>query len=95
MGAAQDGTPSHLHDVASRWSESIDRPSSCSWRDAASAESLSVTFLELDVRDLAFEGEFDAAICLCQGGFGLLGGQDEPDVFRRIRARSPREVASP
>ena len=53
-------------------------------RDAAAAESLSVTFLELDVRDLAFEGEFDAAICLCQGGFGLLGGHDEPDVFRRI-----------
>ena len=56
-------------------------------RDAAEAESLDVTFLELDVRDLAFDGEFDAAICLCQGGFGLLGGRDEPDVFRRI-ARS-------
>ncbi len=53
-------------------------------RDAAEAESLDVTFLELDVRDLAFDGEFDAAICLCQGGFGLLGGHDEPDVFRRI-----------
>jgi ubiquinone/menaquinone biosynthesis C-methylase UbiE len=56
-------------------------------RDAAEAESLDVTFLELDVRELAFDGEFDATICLCQGGFGLLGGRDEPDVFRRI-ARS-------
>ena len=43
-----------------------------------------MTFLELDVRDLAFDDEFDAAICLCQGGFGLFGGRDEPDVFRRI-----------
>jgi SAM-dependent methyltransferase len=33
-----------------------------------------VTFLVGDVRALAFEAAFDAAICLCQGGFGLLGG---------------------
>ena len=31
-------------------------------------------------------GEFDATICLCQGGFGLLGGRDETDVFGRIAA---------
>lgn len=55
-------------------------------REAAETEGLPVTFVELDVRDLAFEEEFDAAICLCQGGFGLLGGRAEPDVFRRIAA---------
>ncbi len=55
-------------------------------REAAKAEGLDVSFVEIDVRDLGFEGEFDAAICLCQGGFGLLGGRDEPDVFRRIAA---------
>ena len=49
-----------------------------------------MTFLELDVRDLAFDGEFDAAICLCQGGFGLLGGHDEPDGLPAgSPARSP------
>ncbi len=53
-------------------------------RGAAEADGLSAEFLELDVRDLAFDGEFDAAVCLCQGGFGLLGGHDEPAVFRRI-----------
>jgi SAM-dependent methyltransferase len=53
-------------------------------RDAASAEQLSAEFLELDVRELRYDSEFDATICLCQGGFGLLGGRDEPDVFRRI-----------
>jgi len=53
-------------------------------RDAAAAEGLSAAFEELDVRDLHRPGEFDAAICLCQGGFGLLGGRDEPAVFGRI-----------
>jgi ubiquinone/menaquinone biosynthesis C-methylase UbiE len=56
-------------------------------RGAAAREGLAVTFTELDVRALAFEGEFDAVICLCQGGFGLLGGHDEREVFARI-ARS-------
>ena len=36
-----------------------------------------VTFLVGDVRELAFDREFGAVICLCQGGFGLLGGGDE------------------
>ncbi len=59
-------------------------------RECAAAESLPATFEVLDVRDLAFAAEFDAAICLCQGGFGLLGGNDEEDVIRRIgRAVTP------
>jgi len=58
-------------------------------RDAASGAGLSPSFVELDVRDLDYDGEFDAAICLCQGGFGLLGGRDEPAVFDSI-ARSLR-----
>jgi SAM-dependent methyltransferase len=32
------------------------------------------TFERLDARALAFEGEFDAVISLCQGAFGLAGG---------------------
>ena len=55
-------------------------------RAAAAAERLAVTFEELDVRDLDRPGEFDATICLCQGGFGLLGGTDETAVFGRIAA---------
>jgi len=53
-------------------------------RDVATTEGLDATFEVLDVRDLAHAAEFDAAICLCQGGFGLLGGRDEVDVFARI-----------
>jgi SAM-dependent methyltransferase len=55
-------------------------------REAAASDGLAVTFEELDVRDLDRPGEFDATICLCQGGFGLLGGRDETDVFGRITA---------
>jgi SAM-dependent methyltransferase len=32
------------------------------------------TFERGDARQLAFDGEFDAAISLCQGAFGLIGG---------------------
>ncbi len=53
-------------------------------REAASVEGLVVDFEELDVRDLDRAAEFDVTICLCQGGFGLLGGRDETEVFRRI-----------
>jgi SAM-dependent methyltransferase len=58
-------------------------------RAAAEREGLPAAFVELDVRDLDVDGEFDAVICLCQGGFGLLGGRDEVDVFARI-ARAVR-----
>jgi SAM-dependent methyltransferase len=58
-------------------------------RAAADARALPASFAVRDVRDLAYDGEFDSAICLCQGGFGLLGGRDDVDVFARI-ARSVR-----
>jgi SAM-dependent methyltransferase len=52
----------------------------------AAADDRRAHFDVVDVRDLAFDAEFDAAICLCQGGFGLLGGRDEPRVLERIAA---------
>jgi len=53
----------------------------------AGAGDLPVEFVEGDVRTLAYDGEFDAVICLCQGGFGLLGGgDDELDVVARFAA---------
>jgi SAM-dependent methyltransferase len=53
-------------------------------REAAAGEGLTARFEVRDVRDLTYEADFDAVICLCQGGFGLLGGRDEPAVFDRI-----------
>jgi SAM-dependent methyltransferase len=58
-------------------------------RAAAATEDLPATFEELDVRDLAVDGEYDAVLCLCQGGFGLLGGDEDEAVIGRI-ARAPR-----
>jgi len=52
--------------------------------NAAQEGGLAATFEVLDVRDLSYDAAFDAAICLCQGGFGLLGGRDEREVFQRI-----------
>jgi SAM-dependent methyltransferase len=44
-----------------------------------------------DLRTLTFDSEFDAVICLCQGGFGLLGGgADEGAALGRLaRALRP------
>jgi SAM-dependent methyltransferase len=53
----------------------------------AAAGDLTVEFHAADVRELTFADEFDAVICLCQGGFGLLGGgEGELDVVSRFAA---------
>src|ERR1700730_5359593 len=45
------------------------------------AEAGAGTWVRADARRLPFvPGGFDAAISLCQGGFGLLGGHDDEDV---------------
>ena len=53
-------------------------------RRAAEAETLDARFEVLDVRDLAFDHDFDAVICLCQGGFGLLGGAESAALLTRF-----------
>ena len=40
------------------------------------------TFERLDARALPFDAEFDAAICLCQGAFGLMTAAGEDDDGR-------------
>ena len=43
------------------------------------------TFARLDARELAFRGEFDAVVCLCQGAFGLMTANgDDNEVVRRM-----------
>ena len=51
---------------------------------AAEAEGLAARFEVLDIRELAFEGVFDAVICVCQGGFGLLGGDEDAGIVARL-----------
>jgi len=51
------------------------------------------TFERLDARALPFAEEFDVAVSLCQGGFGLLGGAGEGDVLAGMaRALRPGGV---
>lgn len=52
------------------------------------------TFERLDARDLRFEGEFDAVICLCQGAFGLMtaNGDDERVLAAMAQALRPGGV---
>ena len=41
-------------------------------REKAAMQGLSIDFLKHDARDLPFNGEFDVAIMLCEGGFPLM-----------------------
>lgn len=43
---------------------------------AAQTESLPAEFHVADARQMAFSNEFDAAICLCEGAFGLAGDDE-------------------
>src|SRR3981081_1615122 len=52
-------------------------------REAGGREEVRARFEILAVLDLADTGHLAAAVCLCRGGFGLLGGRDEPAVFAR------------
>jgi SAM-dependent methyltransferase len=44
---------------------------------------VSAAFFQVDARQMPFDDEFEAVISLCQGGFGLMGG-DDALVLRRI-----------
>ncbi|MEO7817931.1 MAG: class I SAM-dependent methyltransferase [Actinomycetota bacterium] len=50
--------------------------------DAAEAD-VSISFFEMDARELAFEEEFDAVISLCEGAFGL--GFDDLVILEGMR----------
>ena len=59
--------------------------------EKAEAESLDITFLKHDARNLPFKGEFDAAIMLCEGGFPLMETDEMNfDILRSV-ARSLRK----
>ena len=57
---------------------------------ATAAAVPGATFERLDARALAFTDEFDAAVSLCQGAFGLLTGPGEDEQVLRGIARAVR-----
>ena len=52
-------------------------------REKATAADVNVSFFDMDAREMPFDQEFEAAISICQGAFGLMGG-DDPVVLRKI-----------
>jgi len=60
-------------------------------RQAAEAAGVQVTWVQSDARQFRSEARFDAAICLCEGAFGLVGTGEDPDahdpaILRNIAA---------
>jgi SAM-dependent methyltransferase len=51
--------------------------------DAARAVGVSASFFQVDARRMPFEDEFDAVISICEGAFGLMGGDDSL-ILRRM-----------
>ena len=45
---------------------------------AAKAADVHVEWIHSDASQFSFPGSYDAAICLCEGAFGLLGQGDDP-----------------
>lgn len=60
--------------------------------DAAKAAGVRPAFFEVDARQMPFDDEFDAVISLCQGGFGLMGGDDSLVLKRMMEALKPGGV---
>lgn len=75
------GPGRHAHELARRGIAVHGVDISHDFVELASGVEPLATFERLDARRLPFDAEFDAAISLCQGAFGLLGGTDDGDVL--------------
>jgi SAM-dependent methyltransferase len=86
------GTGRHAHELARRGIEVHGIDISQRFIDLANASAVSLaTFERADARSMAFESEFDAVICLCQGAFGMMtaDGEDDAVVAGMARALKP------
>lgn len=73
------GPGRHAHALARLGIEVVGVDISQRFVDLASgAAPPGASFQRTDARDLRFDAEFDAAISLCQGAFGLTGGPGAP-----------------
>jgi SAM-dependent methyltransferase len=86
------GTGRHAHELARRGIEVHGIDISQRFIDLANTAAPPLaTFARADARSMAFESEFDAVICLCQGAFGMMtaDGDDGAVVAGMARALKP------
>ena len=73
------GPGRHSYALAAKGLEVVGIDISQRFVDLAAADApRGATFQRADARNLAFVAEFDAALSLCQGAFGLAGGPGAP-----------------
>lgn len=58
----------------------------------ARAAGVAASFFEVDARQMPFENEFDAVVSICQGAFGLMGGDDSLVLKRMAESLKPGGV---
>lgn len=74
------GPGRHARALAERGVEVVGVDIAQAFIDLARADApAGARFERMDARDLTFDAEFDAAISLCQGAFGLVGGPAAAD----------------
>ena len=74
------GPGRHARALAERGLEVVGVDIAQAFIDLARADApAGARFERMDARDLTFDAEFDAAISLCQGAFGLVGGPAAAD----------------
>lgn len=84
------GPGRHAHALAARGIEVVGVDISQRFVDLAAEHAPpGATFQRGDARALPFAAEFDAAISLCQGGFGLVGDDDGAVLAGITRALKP------
>ncbi len=76
---ARRGITVHGVDIAERFVE-------LAWEGAPDG----ATFERMDARQLTFDAEFDAVVCLCQGAFGLMTADGDDDTVLAGMARALR-----
>ena len=85
------GPGRHAHELARRGVRVHGIDISQRFVDLATANAPDgATFERLDAREMAFDAEFDAVICLCQGAFGLMTATGDDDVVFGHMARALR-----
>lgn len=82
---ARRGIVTHGIDISQRF---VDVATNLAAADDSS--EVRATFERLDARQLAFDGEFDVAICLCQGAFGMMRANGDDDAVLAGMARALR-----